>query len=77
VIARTGEEIVIGGLIRKEKVHTRRGIPLLMDIPLIGALFSKIEEQELNTEIIFLLRPTVYPTMQHTPRGMFDPFKRK
>lgn len=75
VIARTGEEIVVGGLIRKEKFLTRRGIPLLMDIPLLGALFSRVEERELQTEIIFLLRPTVYATMQQAPRGLVDPMR--
>jgi len=73
VIARTGEEIVIGGLVRKEKFTTRRGIPILMDIPLLGALFSRLEERELQTEIIFLLRPTVYASMQQAPRGLVDP----
>lgn len=73
IIARSGETVLIGGLIRKESVTVRRGIPLLMDIPLLGALFSRHETQELVTEIIFLLRPTVYATLQRTPHGIIDP----
>lgn len=75
VVARNSEEVVIGGLIRKESTEVRRGIPLLMDIPVLGALFSRISEEESNTELIFIIKPIVYPTGRDTPRNIINPGK--
>jgi type IV pilus assembly protein PilQ len=54
-----GAEIVIGGLQRFEKSTDETGIPLLMDIPLLGYLFKRHEEKEVTTNIIIVVRPTV------------------
>lgn len=75
VIARNGEEVVIGGLIRKESSEIRRGLPLLMDIPYLGLLFSRTSEEESNTELIFIIKPVVYPTGRDTPRNIIGPKK--
>ena len=37
VLVRDGETVVIGGLTVTEKTESRSGIPLLMDIPILGA----------------------------------------
>jgi general secretion pathway protein D len=75
VIARNAEEVVIGGLIRKESTEVRRGLPLLMDIPYLGFLFSRTSEEESNTELIFIIKPVVYPTGRDTPRNIIGPKK--
>ncbi|MEK7486571.1 MAG: hypothetical protein AABZ60_19790 [Planctomycetota bacterium] len=50
-----GETIIIGGLFRKKTLKQESGIPVLKDIPLMGALFSsEISIQERN-EIVFML----------------------
>jgi general secretion pathway protein D len=69
LIARNGEEVVIGGLIRREKTEVRRGLPLLMDIPFLGYLFSRTIEEDFNTEIIFIIRPVVFPSGREIPRS--------
>lgn len=71
VIVEDGDEIVIGGLLRKEKVVTRRGVPFLMDIPIIGYLFSKYEERDGVQEIMFLIRPKIIK--HNTKMKLFDP----
>ncbi len=54
-----GAEIVIGGLQRFEKNTEATGVPLLMDIPLLGYLFKRHEEKEVATNIVIVVRPTV------------------
>jgi type II secretory pathway component GspD/PulD (secretin) len=44
---------------RIEKSTEETGIPLLMDIPLLGYLFKRHEEKEVTTNIIVVVRPTV------------------
>ncbi|KAF0242631.1 MAG: type II and III secretion system [Planctomycetota bacterium] len=57
VTVRDGQQIVIGGLVRTVDLETRRGIPLLADIPIIGYLFGSTRSDQIKTEILFILRP--------------------
>ncbi len=53
------QTIVIGGLMQDTKTETVRKVPLLGDIPLLGALFRrKIEDKE-KTELLIFLTPHV------------------
>jgi general secretion pathway protein D len=55
VAVRSGQTIVIGGLMQDEEVITERQVPLLGDIPLLGNLFKyKYESREKNNLVIFL-----------------------
>lgn len=56
---RDGQQIVIGGLVRTEDVETRRGVPLLADIPIIGYLFGSENLEKKKTEILFIMRPRI------------------
>ena len=57
VAVRSGETIVLGGLIREKESAGRGGIPLLSDMPVLGALFSTTTEQRERTELMVLLTP--------------------
>jgi len=59
VIVRDGQTIVLGGLFRESTQSTRRQIPLLGDIPLIGMAFRGNEDETERNEIIFLVTPTI------------------
>src|SRR5688572_23784944 len=59
VTVQSGEEIWLGGLIQKEKSKVRRGLPILSDIPVFGALFGRYEEAESIREIVFTLKPVI------------------
>jgi len=59
VIVKDGETIVIGGLFRDVVTTTRSQIPLLGDIPLIGALFRGISDKSERQEVIVLLTPHI------------------
>jgi general secretion pathway protein D len=56
---RDGQQIVIGGLVRTEEVESRRGVPILSDIPIIGYLFGSENLEKKKTEVLFIIRPRI------------------
>ena len=59
LVARDGETVIIGGLIREDNTHETAGIPYLSRLPLIGALFGSTTDQVTRKELIILLTPHV------------------
>jgi len=53
------ESIVIGGLIKTQTRDEVSGIPLLMDIPLLGYLFKMTREVTEKRELLILISPKV------------------
>lgn len=59
VVTKHGQTIVIGGLMQTRKQETRRKVPVLGDIPLIGFAFRRKEMQDVKTELLIFLTPYV------------------
>ena len=59
VRAVSGQVVVIGGLMQNQLSEERAGIPLLQDIPILGALFRHIKESNKKSELVILLKPIV------------------
>ncbi|MFT3787650.1 MAG: type II secretion system secretin GspD [Tepidisphaeraceae bacterium] len=59
VSVRTGQTIVIGGLMEDRLDETIRKVPLLGDIPLVGELFKRREASKRKTELLIFLTPHV------------------
>ncbi|MGC4072596.1 MAG: secretin N-terminal domain-containing protein [Nibricoccus sp.] len=59
VRVRDGATIVMGGLVQDTATTTRRKIPLLGDIPLLGKAFTGKYEQKDRTELVFFLTPRI------------------
>ena len=59
VLLRDGETHVIAGLMQRERTEARSGIPILMDLPLIGGLFRVTREQEFQRDLIILVTPHI------------------
>jgi general secretion pathway protein D len=59
VAIRSGESVVLGGLIRDNESQGRSGIPLLMDIPIVGSLFSTTSTDNTRTELLIFISPRV------------------
>jgi type IV pilus assembly protein PilQ len=59
LVVNDGETVVLGGIITKSESQTESGVPLLSDIPVIGWLFKKKTKQELETELMIFITPTV------------------
>ncbi len=53
------ETIVIGGLMEDKKTVNVNKVPLLGDIPLIGAIFSRRQTDKTKTELLIFLTPHV------------------
>jgi len=51
-----GQTVVIGGLIKNSTKRSKQGIPLLSDIPLLGALFSQTSNETEDNELIIVLK---------------------
>ncbi|MDH3531377.1 MAG: type II secretion system secretin GspD [Gammaproteobacteria bacterium] len=59
VIVQSGQTVVLGGLILETTSDGKSGIPVLMDIPLLGKLFSTKSEDVFRTELIITVSPRV------------------
>jgi len=59
VLVRDGQTVVIGGLTVAEDTEVRAGIPLLMDLPLIGRLFRVTRRQNTQRDLIILVTPHI------------------
>jgi general secretion pathway protein D len=62
VSVRDHDTIILGGLIETDKNGNASGVPVLMDIPLLGYLFRSSHKDESRSELIVLIRPTVLPS---------------
>ncbi|WP_448549030.1 pilus (MSHA type) biogenesis protein MshL [Thalassotalea fusca] len=57
--AKSGEIVVIGGLIETRKVDLESKTPLLGDIPLMGELFKSKSQKTQKKELVIMLKPVV------------------
>jgi general secretion pathway protein D len=59
VLVDDGQIIVIGGLVQDSTANTMEKVPLLGDIPLVGALFRYETRKQTKTNLMVFLRPLV------------------
>jgi general secretion pathway protein D len=62
VAVRSGEALVLGGLIRDNASKGSTGIPLLSNIPVVGALFGTQTQDSSRTELLVVITPRVVRT---------------
>lgn len=56
---RSGQTLVIGGFLSRERSNEKSGIPVLQDIPFVGSLFSTRREQLRETELAIFVTPRI------------------
>lgn len=54
-----GDTIVLGGLLDDEVTKTITKVPLLGDIPILGALFRNVQKGKIHNEVVFLITPHI------------------
>lgn len=59
MVARNGQTIAIGGMISHSLTSQKSKVPILGDLPLLGALFSSRSNSDRTTELILLVTPYV------------------
>ena len=59
VVVRNRESVLIGGIIDERVERIRKGVPFLMDVPVMGRLFRFEQDKRERTELVILITPYV------------------
>ena len=59
LLVKDGQTIIIGGLIKDVSTETKKGVPILSDIPFLGVPFRKTSIDIEKREIIILISPHI------------------
>jgi general secretion pathway protein D len=62
VAVRSGESIVLGGLIKDNTTTSKSGVPFLQDVPVVGKLFGTNASKSNRTELLVIITPRVVRT---------------
>jgi type IV pilus assembly protein PilQ len=69
VMLADGATWVIGGLTQTSVTSTRTGIPMLVDLPVIGRLFGMTQKQETKRDLLILITPHIVDPGQEAGSG--------
>lgn len=75
VVVANNATIVLGGLINNSNSKDYQKIPLLGDIPIIGALFRSKSFQKGNSELVFFITPTIVEPNKNNQINKFKNMK--
>ena len=56
---RSGDTMVLGGLVRKQETTSTQRIPILSEIPILGGIFRTRNKQINDTELLIFVTPTI------------------
>lgn len=76
VAVQSGDTMVLAGLIKEDKVAGSSGIPLLSDIPVVGAIFGAKADTNNRRELIITITPRVVNDNQQA-RDVTAEFRKK
>ena len=72
---RDGESFAIGGLIKSNVTEAIRALPLLAELPVLGALFRSTAFQTEKSELLFVVTPRLAKTSEQALALPTDSFK--
>ncbi len=74
----SGQAIVMGGLLQDRVINTQEGVPILSEIPLLGAAFRSQDDLISKTELVIFLKATIIEspdeTIHDTDRDLYKMF---
>lgn len=70
VDVRPNQSLIISGLMSEERERVKNGIPFLMDIPILGSLFSSTRWQSQETELLVVVTPTIVDPLRPPTRNV-------
>ncbi len=76
VVVDDGQILVLGGLIEDRFVTNRSKVPLLGDIPVLGALFRSESRERRRTNLMVFLRPIVMRDADSSNRFSLDRYEQ-
>jgi len=59
VIVANGATTVLGGIFENTKTETEKKVPFLSAIPILGALFQNVDDEDTVSEILIFITPTI------------------
>ena len=62
ILSRSGQTVVLSGLIQETKEHVERGAPILSDLPIIGPLFKFEQDIASRSELLIIMTPYLVDT---------------
>ncbi|MDB2682951.1 secretin N-terminal domain-containing protein [Alphaproteobacteria bacterium] len=75
---RSGQAIVMGGLLSDRTESRNEGVPVLSDVPLLGNLFKQKADSVSKTEIVILIKATIIDsesdTIHDTDKDLYRKF---
>ncbi len=76
VLVDDGQTVVIGGLIEDIKSKSRKKVPLLGDIPLLGNLFRYKQDGDEKKNLMLFIRPTIMRNSETLVKATQDRFTK-
>jgi len=73
---KSGQTLVIGGFVSRERQADREGLPGLSQIPIAGYLFGSQREQSRDTELAIFVTPVIMDSSHPSMRERVDNGKR-
>lgn len=74
---KSGQTMVIGGLMQQSGTNNDSGVPFISGIPVIGNLFKSVSKSSTNKELVLLIRATIVDTggsMNNVEKNLFHKF---
>jgi len=59
ILALNGQTVALGGLISDNKTQVNSKVPILGDLPYLGALFRSNQDETVKSDLVIFLRPTI------------------
>jgi type II secretory pathway component GspD/PulD (secretin) len=59
IMVKDGRTIIIGGLFKEDLTSTDTQVPIVGDLPFVGALFKKTKDLNIRTELVILITPHI------------------
>ena len=80
VFARSGQVIVLGGLMQNKSVDDNAGTPGLGRMPVLGHVFSQQRNSTVKSELVIMLKPVIMgpnglPSQIEKSKKRFDYFR--
>lgn len=76
VAVQSGETVALGGLIRESRDRGKTGIPILHELPVLGALFGSTSDIKERTELLVVITPRVIRNVEEARTVTNDLRKR-
>ena len=68
VMVKSGETLVIAGLVKDQLTDTKKKVPFLGDVPVLGLIFQKSEKTNTKTDLMIFITPHII-TPEVAPAG--------